>query len=349
MKKYRGLANTYLSVFCMELSMIMQSGISIAEGVYLLLDEETDADGKRVLKSLLDPLEDGLPLSAALKKSPYFPKYMVNMAEVGEKTGRLSETLKSLSVHYERMDRVAVAVKNAILYPGILLLMMMAVVLILIIGVLPIFSDVFERLGSNMSTLASNLMRFGEWLSGASVVFAAIFGLIFIIALALWVFPKFRGGARKLLGKVWGNRGLMRETASARFISAMSLALASGLDTQEAVTMAAAVSGGTKAANQKYDACMEHLQAGHTLPDAMRHAGIISVRDSRFLSLGATSGMADAAMADIARRAENNVQDHIENVVGRIEPTLIIITSLIVGVVLLSVMLPLMGIMTSLG
>jgi type IV pilus assembly protein PilC len=333
----------------MELAMIIQAGISLSEGVWLLLEEESGADGKKVLKSLHGPLEEGKPLSAALRQAGYFPEYMVNMTEVGEKTGHLTETLKNLSVHFERMDRVSIAVKNAVLYPGVMLAMMIAVVIILVVAVLPIFSDVFERLGGQMSPLAVNMMKFGDWMIGASVIISIIFGTLFAAAFVVWLLPGLKKGIMNAFRNSFGSRGVFKETASAHFVSAMAMSLASGLDTQEAIDMAAAVSGGPKALTKQYDECKERLQVGTTLPEAMRDTGIISVRDSRFLALGGASGMADTAMADIARRAEQDVQDRIEMIVGRIEPTLIIATSLIVGVVLLSVMLPLMGIMTSLG
>jgi type IV pilus assembly protein PilC len=67
------------------------------------------------------------------------------------------------------------------------------------------------------------------------------------------------------------------------------------------------------------------------------------------LSIGSRSGKADEAMAEIARRSDLDVRDNIDRIVGRIEPTLVIISSVVVGVILLSVMLPLMGIMTSIG
>jgi type IV pilus assembly protein PilC len=349
MKKQRGLSNTYLSVFCTELSMVLQAGISLSEGVYLLLEEEPDPDGKKVLKGLLNPLEDGKPLSEALKASGLFPEYMVSMTEAGERTGRLSETLKGLSAHYERMERVAVSVKNAVLYPGVMLVMMIAVVMILVIAVLPIFNDVFARLGRQMSPLAASLMELGDWMIGASAVIAAVFGALFLAALFIWAVPALKKGVMSLFRNTFGNRGVFLETALSRFTSAMAMSLASGLDTQDAVNMAATVGGGSKGLTRKYDLCLEKLRAGAALPEALRDASIISTRDSRFLTLGGASGMADAAMADIARRSELHVQDRIESVVGRIEPTLIIVTSVIVGVVLLSVMLPLMGIMTSLG
>jgi type IV pilus assembly protein PilC len=343
------LTNMYLSVFCTELSMILQAGLSLSEGVWLLLEEEPDPDGIKVLKRLHTPLEEGKPLSSALRQAGCFPAYMVSMTGAGEKTGRLADALKGLSAHYERMDRVAAAVKNAVLYPGVMLLMMIAVVFILITAVLPIFNDVFARLGGQMPPAAVSLMRLGSRMSSASAAIATGFGALFITALAIWLNPNLKKGAATLFRNTFGSRGVFRETASARFVSAMALAMASGLEAQNAVSMAASVSGWSKPLIKRYDDCRERLQSGAALSEAMRGAGIISVRDSRFLSLGEASGMADGAMADIARRAERNVHDRIENAVGRIEPALIIITSVIVGIILLSVMLPLMGIMTALG
>ena len=341
------LTNTYLSAFCLELHMLMHAGVTLSEGVLMIQDDEPDKDGKAILQSLLDELEAGESLAAALRKSGYFPHYMVSMVETGEKTGRLAETLKALSEYYDRQERQAAAVKNAILYPAILLLMMVAVVLILIVYVLPVFNDVFGRLGSRMSPLAVELMRFGGWLGHASAFIAGIFAVLFAAAAAMWIIPSLRERAVKAFKNKLGSRGIFGEMAASHFVAAMALSIASGLDAEEAVEMAASVSGGTKSVDEKNAACAEMLRTGKTLPEAMRDSGILSPRDGRLLALGVRSGMADSAMAEIARRKERDTADRIDALIGRIEPTLVIITSVIVGVILLSVMLPLMGIMTS--
>ena len=129
----------------------------------------------------------------------------------------------------------------------------------------------------------------------------------------------------------------------------MTLAMASGMDTAEAIDIAAAVSGGSKAVDNKHKQCVKLLADGKTLPEALSGAEILSLQDGKMLSIGSRSGKADAAMAEIARRSDISVRDGIDRIVGRIEPTLVIISSVIVGVILLSVMLPLMGIMTSIG
>jgi type IV pilus assembly protein PilC len=217
-------------MLCTEFSMLLQAGVTAGDGAMMMIDDESDRDGKAVLQSLLATLEKGEPLSAAFQGSGYFPPYMVNMVKVGEKTGRLPETLDSLSKHYDRQDRLSAAIKNATLYPAILLAMMVAVVLILIVQVLPIFNDVFGRLGSQMSPLAARLMQFGGWLKGISASIALIFGILFLIAFLAWVIPEIREGIARAFRNRMGKRGVFGKIASAHFISGITLAMASGLD-----------------------------------------------------------------------------------------------------------------------
>jgi type IV pilus assembly protein PilC len=79
----------------------------------------------------------------------------------------------------------------------------------------------------------------------------------------------------------------------------------------------------------------------------MRGAGIISAGDGRLLELGLRGGMTDSALAEIARRKERDARDTIDRITGRIEPALVITASVLIGVILFSVMLPLMGLMVS--
>jgi type IV pilus assembly protein PilC len=302
-----------------------------------MIDDETDRDGKTVLRSLFENFAGDVTLSEAMKGSGFFPDYMVNMIHVGEKTGRLTETLKALAEHYMRQERLAVAIKNAVFYPAIMLAMMTAVVLILIVQVLPIFNEVFERMGAQMSPFALGLMEFGAWFSGASVFVAFVFLAGLTLAFLAWMVPS----VRSAISRGFSGRGVFGRVADSRFVSSMALALASGINLEESVELATALGGGSV----KYEKCAELLRGGKNLSEALR--GVLSARDVRILSLGDKSGAADFAMAEIARRKDIALQDEISNIVGKVEPTLVIFTSVIVGVILLSVMLPLMGIMTT--
>jgi len=336
-------------MLCSELAMLLDAGLTVSDSIHVLKEDEPGKDGKAIMQGLIDRLEMGEAFSIALKASGIFPRYMVHMVEIGEKTGRLVETLTALSEYYERQVRLAVTIKNSVLYPAILLVLMVVVVLILIVQVLPIFNDVFSRLGTQMSPVAKSLMEFGGWLGDASVVIAAIFGVIFIVVILAAAIPNLRKALAKGFSDMWGNRGVFGKLASSRFVFAMTLAMASGLDTAEAIDVAAGVSGGSKAIDEKHRRCTEMIHTGSTLSEALCGSGILSLQDGKMLSIGARSGKADLAMAEIARRSDLDVRDSIDRIVGRIEPTLVIISSVVVGIILLSVMLPLMGIMTAIG
>jgi type IV pilus assembly protein PilC len=336
-------------MLCTEYAMLFQSGITSSDGTMMMLDDETDKDRRRILQKLLETLDKGMSLSDALKESGNFPSYLVTMIGIGEKTGRLPETLTSLSEHYDRKERLTAAVKNATLYPAILLVMMVAVVLILVIQVLPIFNDVFARLGTQMSPMASRLMQFGNWLKAVSTGIALVFGVLFFIAILFWLIPELREGLTNAFKNRMGNRGIFKKIASAHFISGITLTLASGLDIERALEMAVSISGDAKAVKEHQEKCAQMLNEGKPLSSALRDSGIISARDARVLAIAERSGMSDAVMGDIAKRSERTVQDEINKIVGRIEPTLVVVTSVIIGVILLSVMLPMMGIMTSIG
>jgi len=347
--KAKTLNNTYLSMFCSELAMLLDAGLTLSDSVQVIQEDESGKEAKAIMQTLYDSLMLGNQFSASLKEAAVFPRYMVHMVEVGEKTGRLVQTLNALCEYYERQTRLSVTIKNSVLYPAVLLVLMIVVVLILIVQVLPVFNDIFSRLGTQMDPFAVRLMQFGGWLGNAAVGIAAVVGAIFVAALVMWLIPAIRTSVAQAFSNKFGSRGIFGKIASSRFVFAMTLGMASGLDTEESIAIASAVSGGSKAVDDKHNKCVSLLESGKTLSEALCGAGILSLQDGKMLSVGSVSGKADLAMAEIARRSDVDVRDSIDRIVGRVEPTLVILSSVVVGVILLSVMLPLMGIMTSIG
>jgi len=347
--KSKTLNNTYLSMLCSELAMLLDAGLTLSDSIQILQDDESSKDARELMNKLYDSLMMGNQFSLALKEAAVFPRYMVHMIEVGEKTGRLVQTLNALSEYYERQTRLAVTIKNSVLYPAVLLLLMIVVVLILIVQVLPIFNDIFSRLGTQMDPFAVRLMQFGGWLGNAAGGIAIIVGAVFLFLFIMWLIPGIRKAVSQAFANKWGSRGIFGKIASSRFIFAMTLGMASGLDTEESIGIASSVSGGSRAVDEMHKKCMALLESGKTLSEALSGAGILSLQDSKMLSVGSVSGKADLAMSEIARRSDINVRDGIDRIVGRVEPTLVILSSVVVGIILLSVMLPLMGIMTSIG
>lgn len=343
------LSAQYLSEFCMELALLQRSGMSMMDGLTILREDDDDKKSRALLDKLSESMESGMSFSAALSESGCFPDYMINMILLGEQTGKLDDTLSALSAYYARQTKINAAIKSAVMYPVILLALMAAVVIVLITQVLPIFNDVFNQMGMQMSSFANAMMRFGTGLSSASTVLVLCIAAIIVIVLTVYLIRPARAAVSKFFANRFGGSGIFGRIASARFASAMAMAMTSGLDTEQAIDLAGKVAANSKPMTAKVEQCKELFSDGEKLEKTLSASGILSARESRMLTLASRAGAMDEVMEHIAEQGEEKVEENLNSILAKIEPILVILISVVVGAILLSVVLPLMGIMSSLG
>lgn len=340
--KNKKLNTGYISSFCMELYLILQAGIPLAEGVEILCEGEEDTQTRKILTAVADTLNEGYGLYDALEKTGQFPQYMVDMIEVGEQTGNLDRGLKGLSTYYERQEQLEQNIRRAVLYPAVLLTMLTLVLIVLIVEVLPMFNDVYAQLGGTLTGLGGAILGFGTLLSTHWVVAVLVVAVVVIGAVFLGARGQ-KDGMRVLLSKKLGLA-----VATSKLASALAMALQSGLDMDMAMDMAVNLTQHPDL-RQKVERCRDLMAEGESLAGAIGQEGVFSSLYCRMLGVGVRTGSMDEVMDDIARRCDTSAQDAIDRYIGSVEPTLVMIMSVLVGVVLLSVMLPLASIMTSLG
>jgi type IV pilus assembly protein PilC len=341
------LSASYLSSVCMELSLVLKAGIQLGDGVAMLAEDEPDKYVKSVLTSVKNGIERGDNAYKSFASTRAFPKYMTDMIEIGEKTGRLEKVFKSLSGYYDRQEQIAVSIKNAVEYPAVLLFMMLFVIVILITKVLPIFNDVYIQLGGKMSGTASAIMRLGSGLKSSWVLIVGILaGLVVALFIATRI-PAVSSAVKAFFGNHLYGRGLGRAIGKARLASALAMTMSAGLETGESLKMAEKIVT-NRALLQKIAKCRDEIKKGITPGTAIADAGIFSALHTQMLAIGFRTGSSDTVMDEIARRCEEDVAERTERALSRIEPTLVIIMSLVVGIILISVMLPLMTIMSAL-
>lgn len=342
------LSPSEISAFCGELVLIIKAGVPVQEGISIMCEDAHDSRDRAILTGLRAHVEEGRPLAYALRQSGVFPKYTVDMVEIGEAAGRLDEVMESLCEYYEHNEAISRSIKNAISYPATMIGMMAVVILVLVIKVLPIFEQVFRQLGSDMSAFSQGIMDFGRAISRYSVVIVAVLAVIIVAFLVLY----FTKGGKKLLLSIYDSFFLTRKFAAlvsaGRFASAMSLMLASGLDTDRSLEMAYELTQSQKL-RTKLDDLRGQLTAGRSFCDALVAAQVFSGVYTRIIAVGFKTGAVDTVMQKIAQRYEEEIDTRIGTILSILEPTLVAVLSVIVGLILLSVMLPLMGIMSSIG
>jgi len=339
----------YLPVFCKELHGLVRAGIPIGEGLRLLREDETDPQVLSWLDSLYEFTQEGMPLSQALGESGAFPDYMTDMVYLAEGTGKLEDTLLSLSRFYERRLRMKADIKSAVTVPVVLLVVMIAVVVLLATKVLPVFDSVFAQLGGRMGPVATGMMNAGAALGKAGTGIAIVLAVIAVIALIVALVPSLREKFGTWFQRKFGGRGVLGQMAVSRFASSMAMATASGMSMEQAVELSAKLCGGAKEIDEKTARCRESILDGMSAADALSDCGLFSNRDCRLMKLAEQTGSLDEALEDIAAHQEEESLRRVDRLVGAIEPAIVVITSVLAGVILISVMLPLMGLLSAAG
>ena len=335
-----------ISSFCLELSLLLKAGLPAEICFSILAEEEKDESKKEILNGLYEKSGYGDSVYEAMAETGVFPDYMLKMIMMGEETGYLESVFRALSVYYEERRRTEQALKETVVFPVVLLIMMLFVVVVLMTEVLPVFQSVFEQLGSTLSPAAMVFLNVGLGLQKAKVVFIVLGILIIAGILAVC----FHEGTKEKWNQFWTDRfsatktGKLYETA--HFSSALYMGVSGGLDTDKALEMAEAFCG--KNMQQKISACRESALMGTSLSEAIEEHQLMKPMYCRMLSVGVKTGALDSTLEEISRRSEEEASASLQKMASRVEPAVVIILCVVVGMLLLSVMFPLVGIMNSL-
>ena len=342
------LSNREISTFCSQIAMIMKSGIPVSEGISIMVEDMKNPQGRAVLETIAAHLETGGAFHAALAATNKFPRYVLDMAELGERTGRLDNVMSSLDSYYEREEAISKNIRSAVTYPMVMITMMLLVIIILVVEVLPLFAEVFVLLGREMNEFSAGMIRMGQVLSQYSVFFIGFFALL----VAAFLFMRYTKAGRGLLQKIKLNffvtKRLMSKIASGRFASAMAMTLASGLDVDQSLEMATKLVDNPNT-HAQIAACKEFMLNGDSFSNALVKSDIFTGVYARMISVGFKTGSVDTIMSRISEMYDEEIQNRINSIISVLEPTLVAVLSTIMGMILLSVMMPLMGIMTSMG
>ena len=347
--KERKLNYEQIGALCRALGHLYHAGIGTGEAFALLAEDESAAGEKELLQTMSRQADDGAPLARVLRDSRCFPAYVCGLMEIGERVGRSENTLNALADYYAGRARLERRMKSALLYPSVLFVVLLAVVVILLVWVLPVFNDVYARLGSSLTGVAAGLLTLG----GVLRTLMPLLCVLLALAVAFVILVAVSAAARDKLMGAWhknrGDKGVARQINTARFAQALAMGMTSGLTDRQAVELASGLAEGNQAFQSRCKACGDKLDRGTGLSTALRETELLSKAQCRLLEAGIRGGSGAQVMEQIALSALEESEQELERITSRIEPTVVVVMSVLVGAILLSVMLPLMHIMTAIG
>ena len=348
MKQLR-LDNEQLGTLCRALGQMYHAGIFAGDALALMAEDEPSKPEQELLLTMSRMADDGLQLGEVFKQAGCFPSYLCSLMQAGEQVGRSEDTLFALADYYDGRAALTKQLKDTLLYPAVLLLTLLMVVMVLLIWVLPVFNDVYRRLGSSLQGLAGGLLTFGTLLRKALPFLGVLLGVALCTGVAFLASPSLKEKVSSVFKKHFGDKGLGRKINTARFLQALSLGMSGGLTDREALELASSLAEGSDTFKTRCETCTQKVTDGESLGTALREAELLSKAQCRLLETGIRSGSGEEVMARIAGKALEESEYELQSLTGKIEPVVVMVLSVLVGIILLSVMLPLMHIMTAIG
>lgn len=339
------LNNRELFQFCEQFSIILRSGMSAIEGLSILNDDSQTERGKEILTFLYKDMEESGSLAHAMEQSGAFPASAAAYVRTGEETGCLDEVMKGLSAFYAKEIQITDQIQSAVAYPLVMLGMMTAVIVILLVKVLPVFRQVFRQLGLEMSGISGALLGIGETLSHYSTAFLILLAAMIGFILFLVLHPKGQELIRKIVCRFPGTKEIPVNLDYSRLCQCISLGIRSGLSPELCVELAGAVVSQTET-REKLASIQKQLAEGYGFTEAITESGLFKAMELRLISLGFQAGASDEVMEKLAEQYEEKSTDSVSHIVSILEPTIVIVLSILVGLVLLSVMMPLLGLLS---
>ena len=343
------LSYAEMGSFFENMAMMIKAGITTGEAVGLL-KEETEPENRVMVSTLTEMSEQmsmGISLEDAMRSAGTFPDYALDMIGVAEYTGRLENTLFHLSEYYRAEETMRKTLISAVRYPIILLCLVIAVLIVMLKLVFPAFYGVYNNLTGSLS---SSSFRYID----ASFTICRILLVVMIIAVAVLVIGAllWRGGKKEAVQKA-----LMRIPVFAqlfenldlyRFTSCFDMFISSGEMQDEALKKSLPVVE-SAALKEKLERCIAKMEQGMSFSQTAYEEKLYDPINNRMLIPAERSGMLDSILQKILRSLRENNEAYVSRIANTIEPLLTGLLMIFIGLMLISLMIPLIGIMNSIG
>jgi type II secretory pathway component PulF len=339
------VSKAHIIDFTKQLATLLNSGIKLTESLSVLTLQTSDHRFKTALTEIRDRVVTGESFTDALSEySDYFDVIYVAMVRVGEVTGTLGGSLRTIANFMEKRQRVESKILTAMIYPIVLVCFCVLAILILTTKVIPKIGAQIERAGQELPWITQQMMNFSHLITSWWLV-VILAGLAGIVLLLKRIFRTERGAylRDKFILSLPFFGPLIKQRVVARFASTLSTLIGSGLAMAESLRVVAETTGNSlmKRAIQQ---SRERILAGADISTPLRESGVIDPAIAHMVAVGEKSGELETMLKSISENLESSTDVVIERLSAAVEPVIIIVMAAVVGVIAYATVLPILRI-----
>tara|TARA_B100000745_G_C20152131_1_gene394958 strand:- start:213 stop:1421 length:1209 start_codon:yes stop_codon:yes gene_type:complete len=337
---FQGIKHKEIVILSRQIATLFEAQVSALRIFRLLASEAQNPQLQRVLSAVVDDLQAGSSISRALSAHPeIFSQFYINMVRSGEETGSLEKTFMYLADYLDRQYQVVTKAKNAMIYPAFVVGVFILVMSLMLTMVIPKVAKILTDSGQELPIYTKFVIGLSTFLTESLtwiilVLAAAVF--------AFWRFAQTEVGARfidelRISLPYFGD--LQRKLYLTRICDNLSTMLTSGISMVQAIEVTAEVVD-----NRVYKEILEftllEVKGGRSFADTIAEYPEIPGVLAQMAKVGEETGRLGDILDTLAVFYRREVDNSIDTLIGLIEPAMIVLLGLGVGVLLASVLMP---------
>ncbi|HCY53771.1 MAG TPA: type II secretion pathway protein XcpS [Kandleria vitulina] len=346
-KKKKAIKNDAASDFCRQMGTMIQSGISLISAMSIVVRREHDAKLKKHYRNVYVKLQQGFPMSTALSmQDDMFPPLMINMIKSAEASGKLDQAFLKLADQFTRDNRLNGKIKSAMTYPIILFTVTVIVMIVVFTVIMPQFFEVFH--GYEMPVITKIVFGISRIMIDSWYwILIVLLSLIALVNASLKA-PSIRYKWDRLKIKLPLIGHLISIIYTARFARSLSSLYTSGVSMIKSLSLARKTINNVYIESQFEQVALD-VRAGQNLSVALDKVEGFDPKLSASIYIGEESGRLDTMLDSISDDFEFEAEIATDQMITILQPVLIIVLGAMIGLIIISVMLPLYSLYGSIG
>ena len=333
--------------FLRQFSVMLKAGIPLSECLNSLHKQKFSIPFRNVLQAIYLDVESGVLLSEAFGKHPkVFPRFFVSMVSIGEVSGSLDKVMANMADYYENDRRIKKKASSAMVYPSILIAMIFIVVIFLCLFVLPQFESTISQLGGEVPAITRIVMSISEFIQ--TYIFILLPGIAMLVLIIVLFFKTKIGKYVKdvLMLNIPIISTVQRNLITARFSRAFIILLGSGMNMIEILENLQKMLG-NEVFTRKFDYTVEEVKRGRRIAASIEATGLFPPMLTQMIKVGENSGNIEEVLESTGAYFDEQVESSIAKATAAIEPICILMLGAVVCLVVLSVLVPMMSMMSA--
>jgi type IV pilus assembly protein PilC len=348
--KVRGkVSSKELGIFTRQFSVMIDAGLPLVQCLEILAGQQVNHAFAKVLTGVRRTVEGGSTLANALREYPkVFDDLYTNMVEAGEAGGILDGVLQRLSTHIEKAVKLRRAVKSALIYPSVVVVIAGGVILLLVWKVVPIFATLFAGLGVDLPLPTRIVIGFSNAVASFALPLVILLGLGGYGLKLFHATPQGRLVIDRIILNIPLVGTLMRKIAVGMFTRTLGTLITSGVPMLEAMDITARTAGNAVVEKAVLEV-RKAVETGRTIVDPLRETGVFPNIVVQMIGVGEQTGSLDAMLQKIADFYEEEVDVAVGDLLTAMEPMIILFLGVVVGGIVISMYLPLFSLIGKLA